>query len=233
MPVPESRIPGKFMIASTRSSCTLSTHCKSADLVRAHMPHAGPSLFPVSISISSEVIASYDWSCAAQLLHQPGVKETITNFYSSQGITSTNVLLTLADYGRRSQKYEERPLGNARLNFEDLTTVLSQIKAWQAVTLRKLNKWHYPSQNVTVGDIVAMRENRLIPMRWPIARVIKTIAGNDGVKSRWRRELEPTHVMCSLALLFDRQNFKHCAYVVHSLPPSLVTIQFAMTVSLL
>ena len=35
-----------------------------------------------------------------------------------------------------------------------------------------------------MGDIVAMRENGLIPMRWPIARVIKTIAGNDGVKSR-------------------------------------------------
>ena len=42
--------------------------------------------------------------------------------------------------GGGSQKYEEIPLGNARLNFEELTTVLSQIKAWQAVTLQKLNK---------------------------------------------------------------------------------------------
>ena len=75
------------MIASTRSSCTLSTNCKSADLVWAHMPHAGLSLFPVSISILSEVIASYDWSCAVKLLHQPDVKETTTNFCSSQGIT--------------------------------------------------------------------------------------------------------------------------------------------------
>ena len=83
--------------------------------------------------------------------------------------------------GVGSQKYEEIPLGNAWLNFEELTTVLSQIKAWQAVTLQKLNKWHYPSQNVTVGDIVVMREDGLVPMRWPIARVIKTIAGNDGV----------------------------------------------------
>ena len=83
--------------------------------------------------------------------------------------------------GGGSQKYEERPLGNARLNFEELTTVLSQIKPWQAVTLQKLNKWHYPSRNVTVGDIVVMREDGLIPMRWPIARVIKSIAGNDGV----------------------------------------------------
>ena len=81
------------------------------------------------------------------------------------GTSSTNVLLTLADYGRCSQKYEERPLGNARLNFEELTTVLSQIKAWQAVTLQKLNKRHYPSQNVTVGDIVVMADSYALAYR--------------------------------------------------------------------
>ena len=77
-----------------------------------------------------------------------------------------------------------------------------------------------------MGDIVVMREDGLVPMRWPIARVIKTIAGNDGsivtVKKR-------ANVMCSLALLFDRQNFKHCAFVFHSLPPSLITIQLFLS----
>ena len=106
------------------------------------------SLFPVSISISSEVIASYDWSCAAQLLHQPGVKETITNFCSSQGITWDFIHERAPHVGRlwaaQSKVYEERPLGNARLNFEDLTTVLSQIKAWSWTSdtiLHKMSWW--------------------------------------------------------------------------------------------
>ena len=46
-----------------------------------------------------------------------------------------------------------------------LNTVLSQIKAClnSRLSLYKLNKWHSPSRNVTVGDIVVMREDGLVP----------------------------------------------------------------------
>ena len=107
------------------------------------MPHAGPSLFPVSISISSghsliRLIMCSAITSTSQASKKPS--QISARLKALHGTSSTNVLLTLADYGRRSQKYEERPLGNARLNFEEITTVLSQIKAWQAVTLQKLNK---------------------------------------------------------------------------------------------
>ena len=49
------------------------------------------------------------------------------------------------------------------------------------VTLQKLHKWQSPSRNFEVGDVVILREDGLVPTRWPLARVIKTHAGRDGL----------------------------------------------------
>jgi hypothetical protein len=55
---------------------------------------------------------------------------------------------------------------------------------WSAeylVTLQKLNKWQRPSRNFVVGDVVVLREDTLVPARWPFARVVKTYKGGDGL----------------------------------------------------
>ena len=33
--------------------------------------------------------------------------------------------------------------------------------------LQKFYKWHYPSRNATVGDVVVLQEDNMIPTRWP------------------------------------------------------------------
>ena len=45
--------------------------------------------------------------------------------------------------------------------------------------LNRYNKWHYPSRNVALGDIVVLREDGTIPTNWPLARVIQTHPGKD------------------------------------------------------
>ena len=48
-------------------------------------------------------------------------------------------------------------------------------------TLRRFAKWHQPTRNVQVGDVVVLQEHNLIPTRWPLARVIEVQPGNDGL----------------------------------------------------
>ena len=48
-------------------------------------------------------------------------------------------------------------------------------------SLQRISKWHKPSQNLRVGDIVVLREDNVTPMKWPLARVIETHAGKDGL----------------------------------------------------
>ena len=47
--------------------------------------------------------------------------------------------------------------------------------------LNRYNKWHFPSRNVTLGDIVVLREDGTIPTNWPLARVIQTHPGKDSL----------------------------------------------------
>ena len=49
------------------------------------------------------------------------------------------------------------------------------------IALQKLQKWHSPSRNMVVGDIVMIREDGMVPARWSLARVIKTYPGGDNV----------------------------------------------------
>ena len=46
-------------------------------------------------------------------------------------------------------------------------------------SLKRYTKWHYPSRNICVGDIVILQQDNLIPSKWPLARVIKIHAGKD------------------------------------------------------
>jgi len=48
-------------------------------------------------------------------------------------------------------------------------------------TLNKFNKWHCPSRNLTVGDVVVLKEESIIPTKWPLARVIQVHPGKDGL----------------------------------------------------
>ena len=48
-------------------------------------------------------------------------------------------------------------------------------------TLQKCSKWQYPSRNLSVGDVVVLMEDGIIPTNWPLARVIKAHPGKDGI----------------------------------------------------
>ena len=56
-------------------------------------------------------------------------------------------------------------------------------KRWSAEylsTLNKCTKWHYPSRNLAVGDVV-LKEDGIVPAKWPLARVTQVHPGSDGL----------------------------------------------------
>jgi hypothetical protein len=55
-------------------------------------------------------------------------------------------------------------------------------KRWSTEYLTQLNKytkWPHYSRNISVGDIVILRDNTLFPTHWPLARVVKIHPGKD------------------------------------------------------
>ena len=48
-------------------------------------------------------------------------------------------------------------------------------------TLNKYGKWHHPVKNISIGDIVVVREDGTVPSFWPIAKVVQTYPGKDGL----------------------------------------------------
>ena len=53
---------------------------------------------------------------------------------------------------------------------------------WSMEYLTSLNRhsrWHHTSRNLTVGDVVLLKGDNVIPARWPIGRVIQTHPGKD------------------------------------------------------
>ena len=48
-------------------------------------------------------------------------------------------------------------------------------------TLQKCTKWQYPTRNLAADDIVILIEDGLMPTKWPLARIIKTYPGRDGI----------------------------------------------------
>ena len=47
--------------------------------------------------------------------------------------------------------------------------------------LHKFAKWNRRTRNLQVGDLVCLREDGLIPTRWPLARVKSVHPGKDGL----------------------------------------------------
>ena len=57
-------------------------------------------------------------------------------------------------------------------------------KRWSSeylASLRKFHKWHRHSRNITIGDAVLIREDGLVPTKWPLARVTAVYPGKDDV----------------------------------------------------
>ncbi len=48
-------------------------------------------------------------------------------------------------------------------------------------TLLKFTKWNYLTRNHQVGDLICLREDRLVPTEWPLARVEVVYPGQDGL----------------------------------------------------
>lgn len=48
-------------------------------------------------------------------------------------------------------------------------------------TLQSNYKWKSPVRDMSVGDVVMLNEEEMIPTKWPIARVVKVYPGKDGV----------------------------------------------------
>ena len=76
-------------------------------------------------------------------------------------------------------------------------------------SLRKFTKWHHPSRNASVGDIVILQEDGLVPAKWPLAKVIQVHKGRDGlvrvvtVKTQTGVYKRPVH---KVALLLPIEN---------------------------
>ena len=47
--------------------------------------------------------------------------------------------------------------------------------------INKYNKWHSPTRNIAIGDIVLLQESGLVPTKWPLGWVIKTHPGKDAL----------------------------------------------------
>ena len=51
------------------------------------------------------------------------------------------------------------------------------------VSLRRLTKWKHPSRNMSVGDVVILQEDGIVPSKWQLARVLEVHVGRDGIKT--------------------------------------------------
>ena len=189
-----------------------------------------------------------------KFLNEEKTKETVACFCNSQGIDWSFIPEHAPHFGglweaavKSTKRHLSRVVGNVKLTFEELATVLSQIEAclnsrplislpsdddniqvltpghfligrplesipdppssyravsilrrwelcqslvrhfWQRwhreylSTLQKLQKWHVPTRNMAVGDIVLVREDGLVPCQWPLARIVNCHPGKDGV----------------------------------------------------
>lgn len=49
------------------------------------------------------------------------------------------------------------------------------------IALRKHAKWKRPNDIFQVGDVVVVKEDNLASLHWPIALIVETSAGADGI----------------------------------------------------
>ena len=181
-----------------------------------------------------------------EFLQQQKTNEAISNFCTSQGISFFGGLWDAAV--KSLKRRMSQVVANAKLNFEELTTVLTQIEAclnsqplgviphnnddgieiltpghfligrpmealpdhsssyqptsllrrwypceslvrhfwkrWSSeylAGLRRYSKLRQPSKNFCVGEIVILREDGMTSAQWPLARIIDTHKGKDGL----------------------------------------------------
>ncbi len=48
-------------------------------------------------------------------------------------------------------------------------------------TLRKFTKWHHLNRNARIGDIVLLKEDGLVPAKWPLGKIVSVNPGKDKV----------------------------------------------------
>ena len=178
----------------------------------------------------------------------------ISEFSSSQGIQWSFIPEHAPHFGGlwesavRSMKIHlKRIIGDAKLTFEELSTILAQVEAclnsrplipmpyeddgiealtpghfligrpleslpdspstfqsvsilrrwnlcqtltrrfWQRwstdyfASLRKFTKWHHSTRNAQVGDVVLLREDGLVPAKWPLGKIAGIHPGKDNI----------------------------------------------------
>jgi hypothetical protein len=80
-------------------------------------------------------------------------------------------------------------------------------KRWRKEFLPRINvtkKWFHPRHNLKSGDVVLIAETQANRGEWPLARVIETYPGSDGlvravkVKSKNKEYIRPVHRLCPL-----------------------------------
>ena len=181
-------------------------------------------------------------------------QQDITDFCSSQGITWKFIPEHSPHFGglweaavKSMKSHLKRVVGDAKLTFEELTTILAQVEAclnsrpllsvphddngvemltpghfligrpiqalpdssaasrplsllrrwnlgqgiishfwkrWSSeylISLRKFAKWHRPSPNFVIDDIVILLEDGLLPTKWQLARIREVHPGRDGL----------------------------------------------------
>ena len=47
--------------------------------------------------------------------------------------------------------------------------------------LQKYLKWRHPTRNLKIGDVVVLKEDNMVVCQWPLARVVSTNPGSDGL----------------------------------------------------
>ena len=48
-------------------------------------------------------------------------------------------------------------------------------------SINKYNKWHHPTRNVAIGDVIVLQESGIIPTQWSLGRVMETHPGKDNL----------------------------------------------------
>ena len=79
-------------------------------------------------------------------------------------------------------------------------------------TLQRFNKWRLPRRNLSIGDVVLIKDNRAPPCQWPLGLITKTHPGPDHmvrvvtVKTKAGTFLRPIVKLC---LLLPAEHLQH------------------------
>ncbi|EZA46809.1 hypothetical protein X777_01595, partial [Ooceraea biroi] len=82
-------------------------------------------------------------------------------------------------------------------------------RRWSTEYLQRLqarNKWQHPERQLTKGSLVLIQDERFPPSKWPLARVIDTHPGTDGLirvvtmRTTVATYKRPVHKLCPLPI---------------------------------